>query len=310
MDRESSGFDGSAMEGNAQLETAVLFLVFNRPLTTRAVFDTIRAARPRRLYVAADGPRPEVEDDPDRCADARRIATAIDWACELRTRFQERNVGLAIQVSSALDWFFENEAEGIILEDDCVPDPSFFRFCAELLDYYRETPAIMHISGDNFQYGRTRGRGSYFFSKYPFIWGWATWRRAWKLYDFRDASPEVQASTWDAQWLRAVEKNNGAAIVPNVNLVSNLGFGDDSTHTKRIEKYAMLSAHPMGFPLKHPPAVQIDRAADVLNYYVVYRSVRHLHFIWAYRMWDISYGFLRTTKKRILARWASARVLR
>jgi len=292
----------------SELETPVLLVIFNRPGTTKAVFESVRAVRPTRLYVAADGPRADVEGEAQRCDKARRIASAVDWGCKLETRFQDKNVGLDVHVSSAIDWFFELEEEGILLEDDCVPDPSFYRFCAELLGYYRETPEVMHVSGDNFQFGRRRGRGSYYFSKYPFIWGWATWRRAWKSYDITAASPDVQGSTWDAQWLHALERNRGVAIAPNLNLVTNIGFGEGATHTKTMERYSRLPARAMDFPLRHPSGIRIDRAADTLSYYVIFRNIRHIRFMWAHQLWDFVYRTLKNVKKELLARRSGSRI--
>jgi hypothetical protein len=302
MDRVSTRLCRVSIEANAQLETAVLFLIFNRPSTTRDVFETIRGARPRRLYVAADGPRLDADGESERCADARRIASAIDWPCQLRTRLQDKNMGLATHVSSALDWFFDNEMEGIILEDDCIPHPSFYRFCMELLAHYREDPKIMHVAGNNLQYGRRRGRASYYFSMYPNVWGWASWRRAWKHYDFSLRPSWKLDNTWDTQWQLSIEKSHGLAIVPNVNLVQNIGFGPGATHTKDRERPAALEAAEMAFPLTHPAAMAPDRAADLFTYYAHHRMVRHLRLIWMYRIADFVYAKLKSGKRRLLRR--------
>jgi len=163
--------------------TPVLFLIFNRPNTTQKVFNAIRQAKPKQLFVAADGPRKGKEGEKEKYEQAREIIEQVDWNCEVRTLFREKNLGCKIAASSAIDWFFENVDEGIILEDDCLPSQSFFRFCQELLEYYRDDTRIMMISGNNFQFGKVRGEGSYYFSKYAHVWGWATWRRAWKHYD-------------------------------------------------------------------------------------------------------------------------------
>lgn len=275
----------------------VLFLVFKRPDTTAQVMEAIRQARPPRLYVAADGPRKDRPGETEPCAEARRIATAVDWPCEVKTLFRNRNLGCGISVSEAITWFFENEEEGIILEDDCVPSNSFFRYCAELLDKYREDERVMCISGNNFQ-GRQVTPYSYYFSRYMHSWGWASWRRAWKLYDFRmslwpefrnsgglrawsggDAAferywemifndmAEGKIDTWDYQWLFACWSHGGLTCLPEKNLVRNIGFGKDATHTKdKNASGANLPYEELDFPLRHPPvfvrSVEADQYTD------------------------------------------------
>lgn len=282
--------------------TPILLIVFNRPETTKAVFESIRSMRPTELYIAADGPRHEVEGEQARCRQARQIATAVDWSCSVRTLFRDRNLGCAASVSSAISWFFENVEEGIILEDDCVPGNSFYRYCRELLEHYRYRDEVMHIAGDNFQYGRKRGDASYYFSKYPFIWGWASWRRAWRHYDFKAADVAVQSTTWDAQWVLALEKQHGVSVVPNANLVTNIGFGPGATHTTTVERFAGLPAEEIDFPLRHPEKVRINREADRLTYYANFRNIPNLRMVWAYRAWDFLYLRLKRLKRWIFNR--------
>jgi hypothetical protein len=168
------------------METALLFLVFNRPDQTAAVFEAIRQARPSKLYVAADGPREKRPEEKELCAAVRRIATAIDWPCDLHTLLRPTNLGCRAAVTEALNWFFELEPEGIILEDDCLPGPSFFRYAAELLECYRHDQRIMCITGGRPVAGTTYGAASYLVSIYNMCgWGWASWRRAWALNDPR-----------------------------------------------------------------------------------------------------------------------------
>jgi hypothetical protein len=248
------------------LSTPILLVVFNRADTTREVFDAIRQVRPRQLFVAADGPRESVDADGASCAAARSVATAVDWDCDVQTLFREENLGCGLGPSAAISWFFENVEAGIILEDDCVPHSTFFRFCEELLDYYKDVPRIMTISGDNFLRGRKRGAASYYFSHYPHVWGWATWRRAWHHFDY-EAIPEEyrKHGIWDWQWRLALEKNRGLAAVPNVNLVTNTGCGAmDATHTTiKDERYADLPRRPMAFPLVHPSKIKkMDKYTD------------------------------------------------
>lgn len=274
------------------MQSPILFLVFNRPEPTRRVFQALRAARPPRLYVAADGSRSGQPGEAIRCEETRLAATEIDWPCELETLFRPHNLGCKQAVSQAIDWFFEHEPEGIILEDDCLPDPSFFRFCDELLRQYREDERIGLISGDNFQFGRTYGEASYYFSRYAHIWGWASWRRAWRNYDrdietwpsFRDAGGletvlgqrrEIRhwrktldamhahrIDTWDHQLNFMLWSQNMISIMPQKNLVTNIGFGPDATHTNSASRFADLPAQSIDFPLVHPSAMYRCNRAD------------------------------------------------
>lgn len=277
------------------LKTPVLFLVFNRPGVTRTVFERIRSARPATLFVAGDGPRPDVAGDDQLCAEARRLATQVDWDCSLQTRFPEKNLGPGPGVSSAITWFFENVEQGIILEDDCAPSGSFFNFCAQLLDYYREQPLIMHISGHNYQYGRRRGKASYYFSRYTHVGGWATWRRAWRQYDITLIPDAERQEIWDAAWMFSVRRSAGVAALPNVNLVSNIGFGPDATHTRSPRRFAFIPEQEMQFPLTHPRQISVDRAADVLTYYANFRNIPDLRLVWLYQVMD----FIRLTGPRL-----------
>jgi hypothetical protein len=275
------------------MRSPLLFLVFNRPEPTAEVFAAIRAARPPRLYVAADGARPSRSGEAQRCEQTRRVATAVDWPCEVKTLFREQNLGCKQAVSRALDWFFECEAEGIILEDDCVPDPSFFQYCDELLERYRDDDRIALISGDNFQFGRVYGESSYYFSRYCHIWGWASWRRGWQRYDrdmnawpaFRDSGElervfasrprearywrrafdkvrQGKIDTWDYQWNFAVWAHRMLTILPQKNLVRNIGFGVDATHTTGRNKFADMRAEKLDFPLQHPASFAPCSVAD------------------------------------------------
>ncbi len=278
------------------LSTPILFIIFNRPETTQLVFNAIRDVRPERLYVAADGPRTGVPTDQLRCAQARQIIDQVDWPCQLQTLFRENNLNCGIGPSSAMSWFFENETEGIVLEDDCLPSKSFFLFCQVLLERYRSDSRVMHIGGNNFL-NRTPGDDdfSYYFSRSGHIWGWATWRRAWEMFDYEislyeklklegyfddfflnklekiyrlrkfDKTVERKGSVdwWDYQWDFARYINSGLAIVPHKNLVRNLGFGEGATHTKdKNGKNSRMEALELDFPLKHPPYVIRDAGRD------------------------------------------------
>ena len=279
---------------HAPLKTPILFIVFNRPDTTKIVFNAIREIKPLRLYVAADGPRPTRETDLKRCAETREIIKGVDWNCEVKTLFREKNLGCGQGVSSAISWFFQQEPEGIILEDDCLPSDSFFWFCQELLEKYRHDNRVMHIGGNNFLDDSTGNKDcSYYFSRNGHIWGWATWRRAWQAYDFKISLydqlkeegffdefflnrlekfyrmrkfSQVQdgsLDTWDYQWDFARFVNSGLSIAPQKNLVKNIGFGADATHTVSANsKNSDLKAFDLDFPLKHPPFVLRDIERD------------------------------------------------
>lgn len=263
------------------MDIPILFLVFNRPDPTCKVFEEIKKARPKQLFIAADGPRKHKDGEFELCEKTRAVITKIDWPCEVKTLFREENLGCKIAVSSAIDWFFENVEEGIILEDDCLPSSSFFTFCTSLLEFYRNDTRVMHIGGTNFQDGKLRGDGSYYFSSIHHIWGWATWRRAWKYYDVNMKSLPVflkenyldtitpdkalqnywkshleniyagRIDTWDFQWTFAIWSQHGLGIIPNQNFVSNIGFGDEATHTKVMNNLADRSVEELS-EIKHP----------------------------------------------------------
>jgi hypothetical protein len=251
------------------------------------------------LYIVADGPRPNVKEDIEKCKTVREIASQVDWDCTVTKLFRDENFGCGKGPSAAISWFFEQEEEGIILEDDCVPSSSFFFFCAEMLERYRYDTRIMEIGGTNFENDNVRGRDySYFFSSMIYIWGWATWRRAWNLYDYEmghykeivnkhyldghfDFAYEVEhfnyifekmycgdertnrKTVWDYQWQFICKINSGLIIVPEKNLITNLGFGADATNTKNpLGAGHDLKMEEMEFPLKHPPFVMVDKHRD------------------------------------------------
>ncbi|MDB9430534.1 glycosyltransferase family A protein [Microcystis aeruginosa CS-555/01A07] len=277
-----------------QLTTPVAFLIFNRPDTTARVFEAIRQAKPPKLLVVADGPRPDRADDIEKCKAARAIIEGVDWDCEVLTNYSGVNLGCKKRVSSGLDWVFEIVEEAIILEDDCLPHPDFFRFCEELLEKYRDDKRIMAIGGTNVIGEWKSSVQSYHFSYHGSIWGWASWRRAWCYFDLdmrlwanqeirnrvRDVIADnrqyqkraivfesvyrKEIDTWDYQWMFARLVQSGLTVIPCVNLVSNLGFArEDATHTKsRNEFLSNLERIDMIFPIKTNEFIAIDRDYD------------------------------------------------
>jgi hypothetical protein len=275
-----------------QLNTPVAFLIFNRPHTTERVFAEIARARPPKLLVVADGPRSNRPGEELLCTQTRAVVERIDWDCEVLTNFAEQNMGCKKRIASGIDWIFTQVPEAIILEDDCLPEPSFFRFCEEMLIRYRDDERVGMVSGGNLQFGRRRGNSSYYFSRYTHIWGWATWRRAWQHYDrdieqwpaFRqegwvqqlfdrpgeqlywEQSFELvhggKLDTWDCSWTFASLLRGMLQIVPNVNLISNIGFGADATHTHVVGEHANMPTAPIEFPLTHPQFLLANTEAD------------------------------------------------
>lgn len=260
-------------------ETPVLLLIFNRADTTKKILTVLEQIRPKQLFVAADGPRDGKEGEYEKCLQAREIIDSyITWPCEIHKLYREHNLGCGVAVSSSVDWFFSKVDKGIILEDDTLPDTSFFYYCEKLLNYYDKNDNVMHIAGSNLQCGIKRTNYSYYFSKYPLIWGWATWKNSWLKYsyDILDSDSDILSNlkknlgndeavyfyehiknvkykkidTWDFQWLYAVIKNSGLCIVPSYNLVKNLGFNNSATHT---------TAPPFWYRyLKNKPLTSLD----------------------------------------------------
>ena len=276
-----------------QFSTPILFLVFNRPDTTQKVFDSIRSQRPTKLYIAADGPRSGKPNEAEKCNEVRNIVSDIDWDCDVKTLYRAENLGCKVAVSSAISWFFEQEEEGIILEDDCLPDDTFYNYCSLLLEKYRFDDKVMHIGGVNFQNGVKRGKGSYYLSDITHIWGWASWRRAWKHYDVNTSrlneylnishfikilllpyfnkmqiinyinTNANKIDTWDHQWAFAIELNRGTNINPNVNLIENIGFGDNATHTQEKSNSLKQYMHNGSIDqMIHPDVMIVNLEAD------------------------------------------------
>lgn len=286
-------------------KSPILFLIFNRPDTTKLVFDQIKQARPQKLYIAADGPRKNILEEEHLCNKTREIIHLIDWKCEVKTLFRESNLGCKYAVSSAINWFFEKESEGIILEDDCLPNHDFFLFCDLMLDRYREDARIRHITGCNLHNGKKWGSSSYYFSNNTHVWGWATWKRVWKDYDpelsvynVDEVEYELQKifneqlvveswveifkrlkqkdiDTWDYQLTLINYFNNGLSVIPNVNLISNIGFRSDGTHTQNPQdRFSNVPLTPLPEEFTHPRYVLADKSADMSTLYHDFDIVR------------------------------------
>jgi hypothetical protein len=303
------------------MDIAIAFLVFNRPDLTARVFARIAAARPRTLLVVADGPRHT--DDRPLCEAVRRLLERVDWPCDMRRNYADANLGCRRRIASGLDWVFREVEEAVILEDDCLPDPTFFAFCAELLERYRHDGRIMHIGGNTFV-RRPHTPYSYYFSRYPHIWGWATWRRAWQYYDLEmktwprfkaegrmaqvtgdpreqedyarlfDSMHAGRINTWDYAWNYACWAQSGLAIAPSRNLVSNIGFRPDATHVGEQTRVANLPTYALA-SLRHPPEVARDDASDRETY----------EFLFHWRP-----SLIERLRTRVLSPWRYSQVIR
>ncbi len=315
-----------------RLTTPVAFIVFNRPETTIRVFEQIRKAKPETLLLIADGPRPNKKGEYEKCREVKKIVDNIDWECKVLKNYSDINLGCKKRISSGLQWVFENVEEAIILEDDCLPNPTFFRFCQEMLEKYRSEDRIMHISGTNVHLNPDPTDNSYYFSKYPHVWGWATWKRAFQNYDvdmrdwpehrgykllneiisdawYRKYLVDVlddiykgYVDTWDYQWNYAIWKKKGLCVSPNRNLISNIGFGAGATHTPKKNIFADRETYNLLFPLVHPRGINADpdkdRAEDILN-----------RADWKYKYLPYSvFKGLKTTR-RIVSQYKKSRII-
>lgn len=283
---------------SASLNVPILFLVFNRLDTAKKVLMRIRKVRPSKFYIACDGPRLDHAGETKEVDQIRKyILSQIDWECEVKTLFRENNLGCMMAVSSAISWFFSQEEMGIILEDDCLPSNSFFYYCQELLYKYKDDMRIWHIGGyrhpdllvDNY---------SYDFSRYASVWGWASWANRWEHYDVNmrefSLNPDImkrysffetavenkdrayilpnvlngKINTWDYQWDFTVRINNGLAIRPSKNLIHNIGFGENATHTFKADKSIRDNLEcDIELPLTHPSFMMVNSQIDSMYFH-------------------------------------------
>ena len=279
-----------------ELSTPLMFIIFNRPDTTKRVFEKIREARPKKLYVVADGPRESVPKDYELCQLTRSIVENIDWDCNVHKNYSDTNLGSRVRPASGFEFVFSQEDEAIILEDDCLPHPSFFEYCQQLLKHFKNEEKINIISGSNFLSKFSNKNYDYQYSAFHHFWGWATWKRSWEKYDidmkewpllkknnlinkilkqrksvrywetlFEEVYNGKIKTAWDYQWIYSSWKNDGLAILPTSNLVSNIGFGENATHTKNKKHIrSNVPLEGVQFPLVHPPEIKRDVAYDLL----------------------------------------------
>ncbi len=313
------------------LKTPVLILIFNRPEHTSRMMEAIRSAKPKRIFIAADGPRADRPKEKDLCEQTRNLVlNAIDWDCKIQTLFRDENLGCGLAVSQGIDWFFEEVEEGIILEDDIVPDPSFFPFCEELLEKYRDNDQVALIGGNNnitLNEEESLDGASYFFSAYNAIWGWASWRRVWKNYTYdidpiqelkisqnlRDfygfSAPEINYwkyifkqslsgafDTWDYQFTFSIWGAKQYGIVPTKNMILNIGFDQNSTHTGDDERFNSMKVSSIG-ELSHPPKIDVQRGLDAeISKFIFNIDLNDKSSYWRY--------ILKPKIKRIIKSWS------
>lgn len=290
----------------AIFETPIALIIFNRPHQTHLVMERLRSLKPAKLLIVADGPRPYRPGETELCEKTQAIALNVDWECEVLTNFSSENLGCRDRVISGLNWVFSHVENAVILEDDCLPDDTFFPFCTEMLERFRDDTTIGMVSGNNYLFGLHSIKESYYASHYPHIWGWATWRRAWELCDpqmsdwrlldegnraswhqerrhsrseathWNRAFNAVAASeidTWDFQWVYTMFQNHMLSIVPKQNLVSNTGIGAGATHTQKVTLEATARRGSLNLPLVHPPRpLKQDKRADLIESRLLFSS--------------------------------------
>jgi hypothetical protein len=289
------------------MDTPVVLFIFNRAHTTERVMEVLAKVRPKNLWVIADGPRANGTDgERQSCERTRAIATRVDWDCNVLTNFAEENLGCQKRIVGGLDWVFNRTEQAIILEDDCLPVPDFFRFCEEILAKYNDNPRIAMVSGNCYLPPSLTPRTSYYFSRHSYTWGWATWRRAWMQFDvgiekwrkvfdedwlvnaigskeearfwaklFDSVIDGGKGTIWDYQWFFSNLSHGQFSVTPSVNLVSNIGFGEGATHTQGgANRLADRPTFELSFPLQHPSEVVWYRSADDYVFKNVYNEPR------------------------------------
>jgi len=286
------------------INTPILFVIFNRPDRVSRVWAEIKKAQPKRLFIAADGARANKPGEKELCQEARDIVSDIDWDCEVSRDFSDTNLGCSERVYSAINWIFRESETAIIIEDDCLPSQSFFTFCDEMLEKYRDYPQIMQVAGFNFINEWKKDAQDYHFSNYGGVWGWASWRRAWTLYDpemkgWQDKKIKNQTkktlgnykqswarnslfkvghttNAWEYKWAFTRSLHKGLVIVPAVSLISNIGFGSEATHTKeKTSPLEKIERHELIFPLRPNDKIKADFEYDKRLFEVMHPEFRH-----------------------------------
>lgn len=308
------------------IETPVLFIIFNRLETALQVFEQIKKAQPKKLYIAADGPRANKPGEAEACNEVRKqILSMIDWDCQVFKLFRSENLGCKESISSAISWMFETEESGIILEDDCVPEVSFFEYCQTMLEKYKNNNEVMMVTGTNYIAKKTHTTDGVFFSRYFAIWGWATWKRAWLLYDkkmetweaykkskelyniypYIGVAPRLSAwfedaaagrlNTWDYQWFYTCAKNKGMAVVPTKNLISNIGLVGAHASGK-YSRFRFMKTEPITVSsIAYPKKTEIDMKQDK----EIFTEVELVsYFFWV----KLLIKSLRALKKKVIAK--------
>lgn len=274
------------------MKTPVVIFIYKRSDNLKKIISVLRKIHPTSLYIVSDGSK-YIEEKVKVDQTIRIIESLINWECEINKNYSNINLGLKERFRSGIDWVFEHTDSAIFIEDDCIPDPTFFQFCDELLEKYKDDERIFSISGNNFLFGKARSKESYYFSRYPHVWGWATWKRVWDKYDSNISDwPELRQvgllnkvfpnnffirkfwtyifdrlyagkiNTWDYQLTYLSFKNNGLNIIPSVNLVTNVGYGKDSTNIKSKNQTIGVPTHSMEFPLIHPKNIIASMSND------------------------------------------------
>jgi len=286
------------------MNTPIAFIIFNRPQTTKRIFEAIRQTRPKWLLLVSDGPRTDRSDDQEKCAAVRTIVEKVDWPCEVKRDYAKLNLGCRARIKSGLDWVFSHVDRAIILEDDCLPHPSFFPYCSELLNRYANDTRVGSISGDNFQPEGFHCDASYYFSRFFHCWGWATWRRTWERHDDTmrlwpklrksawlegqfpvslqarywqerfDSVYNQQLDTWDYPFLFTCWSQNFLTVLPRTNLVTNIGTGPDATHMQEESHLTYRKSNAMDLPLLHPECMSPDYRADAYTQAQVYGATK------------------------------------
>ena len=277
------------------MKSAVLLLIFKREDTTRQVFERIREAQPPKLYIAADGPRIDRDGETEKCQETRKIVDNVDWPCEVFHLYRDENLGCGRGVSSAITWFFENEEQGIIIEDDIVPHLDFFKYCDEMLDRYKDDKRIQGICGHNVFYNGYNSNMPYYMSNFSGIWGWASWKRVWSTYeydvnkisrdllrtkllnrvpqktcnyylDIYDYMKKKSLDTWDYQFYFNQIINDRYTVIPYTNMTRNIGFNStDAAHTSSANAFEIAHIEKSPYPFEHPAEIKEDNIADLIR---------------------------------------------